>query len=375
MKHIFAISLICSLSSIIASENPWHAYKTFQHDDNLRSAYFNAQETSIIMCAGEFEKVIDIQSGRSDDHEKINKNAILCLNPTEKFFILNWSISNQSTNVIYWPYKGRTNESREFNSTLTVTPHRCTLQKYGEKRELAGITDGSDMAGYWLRLYDVSEGKVFLDYYHPCKVKDFCFNENKNIVASITSSPDPAVRIWNTEKWYRFPEKDYAQELYSIRFDETGNRLVVTGRDTIEILDVTNPQELKTITSLGNPQQSRQACLSGKWLAIALQSSIKLFDIQTKKEIASLRGNNNSSPMDCFSPAGNFLVVLDGKQVVIYKKTEPKKAVSLASHKETAIITGSHESSDECCQLSYQKQIITTLASIYTFLESKFCGC
>ncbi len=387
MKHALVVFLLYSFPSIvftaetnpINNTHPWELIAEIKQDEAIKSAYFNFQGTSLITSTDHGVTVTDISLQKPLSFFT-TKQQIVCLNPSEKFRIINnkCTVEGTSTNdVIYWPYKQRTIDHHAFMSYLPVTPHRCVIQKYGPQRELAGITSEptpSKNEGYWLRLYDIGLGKITIEYYHPCKIKDFCLHSDKNIVASITY-PDPAVRVWNTEKWHRFPIKGYTQELHSIRFDESnGNRLVVTGQDTIDVLDITNPENLTTITSFANTEHSTQACLSGKYLAVASQP-IKLFDIETKQEVMSIAGNNNSSPMNCFGSMGNLLVVINDKNALIFKKQENKDTESNAIYKKTIIVTGPRESSDECCQVPCQNQIITIFASIVALLESKFFNC
>src|SRR5579871_111144 len=112
MKDISIISLLCSFSSIIiAAEtnwtNPWEIIAEIRQEDTIKSAYFNFQGTSIITCSDRAARVFDISSQKQVQFSAIN-NQIVCLDPTEKFLVLNsqCTIDGNPSNVIfYWPYK------------------------------------------------------------------------------------------------------------------------------------------------------------------------------------------------------------------------------------------------------------------------------
>lgn len=394
MKYAFFVFLFCSFSlTILSAENPWRLYKEYpqytkknpsspKEDVKVVAAYFNHQGKSVSISNEGTFNIIELQSPFHENKE-INNHRIVCLNQTEKFLILNGSPTGNMIAAVYWPYSNKTNKYAQLKSCLPITPNRFkTRIDQLNEQEIVGLTyepTPENNMSNGLIIQDIFAGKEMVNYYHPQRIVDFCFHQSTHIVASITAEPKPTLFILHADKHHNFYMQEYPQQLYSVRFDETGNRLVVVSENIIEIFDTTNFGAIKSLYSFNNAEHTNQACLSEKYLALASSSGIKLIDITTKNTIMECAGyNNDSAPMNCFDNTGNFFMIFKDNKVSIYTKTDTPTSNSMLSALPQRAVRQNHHKAllsdreDTCCDCSHIEKMV---ASICVFFQNNFFNC
>lgn len=366
IKNTF-YALLFSSNIIVSMDQPsdWQLYKTFPRESTINSAYFDNNqkifnEELLVTCAPKATvqaHMFGITSGNKlfgwspkDDIKTF------CLDSTG--YLLMWSYGTDLT--AFLPYFINTKGPQAigaFQSSLPIAPNHLSFHK-------SDITAGTvaRVVGKLLYIYDMNTNKDICSFEHEKDIKDCCFHPFKeNIIASITG-PKTWIRIIDVAAKKEILTLPLFQTYSSsIRFDETGNRLALAYRETITVLDISNLNHPQTIFSVQNTLNGKQACLYDKYLAVAFPECITLFNVTTKQEIATFAGNNDLSPMNCFDPTGNFMVILNDNNALIYKKTTTLNVTKAETH-----------STDSCCWPALcAEELKKSLASIIVFFQNQ----
>lgn len=355
----------------------WQLYKTFPHTSTIGSAYFDNNqkifdEELLITCSPNADikvNIFGLSSGNNVFAWDVGDDTrTFCLDSTGYLFM--YSRGSVLTNFLpYFFNEKGPDVVGSFTSCLPIAPNHLSFHK---SDTTAGTA--ARVIEKLLYIYDMNTKKDIYSFAHENPIKDCCFHPRRNIIASITT-PDTCIRIIDIAARKAILTIPSYKTSYSIRFDETGNRLALTNDKTIDVLDISNLNHPQTLFSIDNTFNGTQACLNDKYLAVAFTESIKLFNVDTKQEIANFAGNNDLSSMNCFDPTGNFIVILNGSNALIYKKTvsssaaAPLAITSAASANQDQILD---RDIDYCCMPTIcNKELKKSLASIMTFFQNQ----
>jgi WD40 repeat protein len=211
----------------------------------------------------------------------------------------------------------------------------------GYPMEVAFSADGKRIAvatsiGIWL--YDAKTYlPVILLKGHTGRVRTVDFSPDGKLLASGSSQllmPDAfdrSVRLWNVEKGQQIAALEEKADVECIRFSPNGNLLawgdVLIGK-TIKLWDVQHKKELAGIERRGN---EHLWCLDfspdGKTLAWGHRHTA-LWDLKDHKEITTLSGSGRSVRALSFSPDGKMLAAGSDNGTIALWHVESRKEIA-----------------------------------------------
>lgn len=325
--------LLVGTHIIIGMDHPsWTLVRSLNDAENINAAYFDRKGTRLITCSKQKAYILYLDS-KTELFLGLWEPTVLSFGTTEN--LLAYSFPNNITG--YVPFSKdlassydilknsmlqgsvglSTNSSGSFASDLTIAPHRFgpptldnkegfVARKYLDKLYLFDLANRADAWELDINCIDCS--------FHPFKQAIAAIQGN---YLSVIELDPKSEEISQTGLFF-------TSILHSVRYDETGNRLVVTNEKTIDILDMANVKQGASfkMTSIPNTENCTQACLAGKFIALALKACIKLFDLEKDRYVAEYPSNEMKSPMNCFDAEGKHFVRFKDNQAFVYKKTE-----------------------------------------------------
>ena len=171
---------------------------------------------------------------------------------------------------------------------------------------LAIGTGGDDES---LVLWDVKTGKKIKSFNIKGGCRTVEFSPNGKFLASNSLMDVLILNIASDETYYLKPDRNRPDTIYSISFSPEGNFLAVAGDSThIKLWDLESRKEIKTFLSDGYNVSTIAFSPDGKMLANDGGSdSVQLWEVNTGKQLASFKGHAGWIKSIKFSPDGKFL--------------------------------------------------------------------
>ncbi len=191
-----------------------------------------------------------------------------------------------------------------------------------------------------VRIWDVASGMLKYKFQHESDVTSLSFSPDGNVLVSVGN--DAAVRFWDmkTGKSLHTLHGALDMQFQNAAYIDGGRKLLVNYYDgkfkeysldehflPIAPLDVAIETEKRFRTQMGQymPDLVMRFSPDGQTMALLINSSVQLWDLQTGKKILILPEFNREIFSMKFSPAGNLLAMADHN--VRLWQISPKKLI------------------------------------------------
>lgn len=175
-----------------------------------------------------------------------------------------------------------------------------------------------------IKLWDVKTGKEkAMIRGHAWTVESLSFSPDSQILASGGGEHDCKVKLWDVktgELKTAFPRN--TRGFNRVLFSPDGK--TVLGRCTnssVYIWDVKTGQEIARLesftSSVSFSPDSKMLALGGRLRGIMVESTVRLWDMQTQKDLEPIGGNPSAVYAVCFSPDGKTIAAGCGAAIVL----------------------------------------------------------
>jgi serine/threonine protein kinase len=142
---------------------------------------------------------------------------------------------------------------------------------------------------------------------HRGTVHSLAYSPDGTKLASAGS--DGTAKIWNLDDLKAEPIvlAEHKGAVYSVTFSPDGKKLATAGWDgTVRVWDAAKGTQLKTIRTQSGDAWSVSFGNNGSWLAFAIQDTVRVWEVETEKEIFKYQGNRAFHTVR-FAPDGTTL--------------------------------------------------------------------
>jgi eukaryotic-like serine/threonine-protein kinase len=144
---------------------------------------------------------------------------------------------------------------------------------------------------------------------HRGTVHGLAYSPDGTRLASAGS--DGTVKVWNPldrDAKPLFVLEQHKGAVYSVAFSPDGKKLATAGWDgTVRVWDAANGTQLQTIRPQEGDAWSVSFGNGGKWLAFAVQDTVRVWEVETEKEIFNYHGSRAFHTVR-FAPDGTTLL-------------------------------------------------------------------